>query len=127
MSTDKSEKASMREIMLNASATKDSRLFRNNVGRLETRDGTWVQYGLAVGSSDLIGWHSVVVTPEMVGTRVAIFTAIETKARGEKPTADQKQFLDTVRDAGGIPGVAASVADYKTILGYWLRHIGALK
>lgn len=33
-----------------------------------------VRAGLEVpGSSDLIGWHTVTITPDMVGKRVAIF------------------------------------------------------
>jgi hypothetical protein len=114
----------MRLVMLEGS-TDDSRLWRNNVGRFELKDGRWIQTGLCVGSADTIGFHSVAVTPEMVGQRVAIFTAIETKSKGEKPDAHQKRFLDLVRDAGGIQGVAYQVRDLKTIVNEWLRHIGA--
>jgi len=66
----------------------DSRLLRNNSGVLPNSEGTPVRYGLGnistkhnkkLKSSDLVGWTSVVITPEMVGKTVAIFTAIEVK------------------------------------------------
>ena len=58
------------------------RMFRNTVGACATAAGGWIQYGLSIGSSDLIGWRSVEVTPEMVGKRVAIFAAVEVKRPG---------------------------------------------
>jgi hypothetical protein len=75
------------------------RLFRNNVGfdkRTKTR------YGLCNGSSDLIGWHTITVTPDMVGTEIAVFMAVEVKAPGKKPTKSQRNFLDQVVKSGGI-------------------------
>jgi hypothetical protein len=48
------------------------RLWRNNIG-LAFYQGKYVQYGLAPGSGDLIGFRSVTITPEMVGQRVAVF------------------------------------------------------
>lgn len=108
------ELAIQREIML-AASTPTRRLFRNNVGSLEDKRGQWVRFGLAVGSSDLIGLTSVTITPEMVGRRIAVFTAIEVKH--EAPvTSDQLAFIKTVLAMGGIAGVAHSVADYDTIV-----------
>ena len=40
------------------------RLFRNQVGQLpDPRTGRPVQFGLARGSADLIGWRSITITP----------------------------------------------------------------
>jgi len=62
-----------------------------------------------VGTSDLIGWTEIVVTPEMVGHKVAIFTAIETKeSGGGRKREGQKTFLARLISAGGIGGFAAS-------------------
>ncbi len=58
--------------------------------------------GLCVGSSDLVGWQSIEVTPEMVGRRLAVFLAIETKSDDGRLSDDQKNFLKAVRDAGGV-------------------------
>ncbi len=93
------------------------RLFRNNSGALQDRNGTWVKYGLAVGSSDLIGLKSVTITPDMVGSTVAVFVALEGKSATGRTTEEQDAFLAMVRKAGGIAGVFRSLDDAKGILG----------
>ena len=96
----------------------DLRLFRNQVGQLpDPRTGRPVQFGLARGSADLIGWRSVVITPEMVGQRVAVFTSLEVKTPTGRLTPAQQAWLGTVHNAGGIAGVARSVRDANEILG----------
>jgi hypothetical protein len=90
----------------------DLRLFRNQVGQLpDPRTGRPVQFGLARGSADLIGWRTVVVTPEMVGQRIAVFTSIEVKTSTGRLTPAQHNWLGVVRGAGGIAGVARSTGD----------------
>jgi hypothetical protein len=96
----------------------DLRLFRNNTGTLpDPRTGRPVQFGLARGSADLIGWRTITITPEMVGQRVAIFTSIEVKTTSGRTTPAQQAWLGAVRTAGGIAGVARSVRDAEEILG----------
>lgn len=69
------------------------------------------------GTSDLIGWSSVVVTPDMVGCRVAVFTAIETKkSKGGRTSDDQANFIAQVLKAGGIAGVANSPEAARSIV-----------
>ncbi|MEB3319677.1 MAG: VRR-NUC domain-containing protein [Cyanobium sp.] len=88
------------------------RLFRNQTGQLpDPKTGRPVQFGLARGSADLIGWRTVTVTPDMVGTRLAVFTSIEVKTATGRLTPQQRNWLEAVRLAGGIAGVARSVAD----------------
>lgn len=65
--------------------------------------------GLCLGSSDLIGWTTVEITPEMVGQKVAIFTAIEVKTGNLKATKEQKNFIDIVNASGGIGKVERDV------------------
>lgn len=71
----------------------------------------WVKFGLGVGTSDLIGWRTRVITTDMVGKSVAIFTAIEVKSQAGKLTAEQRDFLAAVRASGGIAIEARSVDD----------------
>lgn len=99
------------------------RLLRNNVGALPAPDGRLVRYGLGqsgasrvVGTSDLIGWRSRDITPDMVGQTIAQFVAIEVKDRG-RATPEQLTWLDAVTRAGGLAGVARSPDDARTILG----------
>ena len=92
-----------------------ARLWRNNTGALRDARGQLVRYGLCPGSSDLIGYPSVVITPDMVGQRLAVFAAVEVKDRG-RPTEQQAAFINLVQQAGGLAGVARSVADALSIL-----------
>lgn len=107
----------------------DTRLFRQNVGQgwvgrlIRQQAGTVelaaarpLHAGLCEGSSDLIGWRTVEVTPDMVGQRLAVFTAIEVKSETGRPTPEQMKFLDAVRNAGGIACVARSVEDAERAL-----------
>lgn len=102
-----SESAILKRIML-ACSRGAVRMFRNNCGALQDKNGQWVRYGVAnPGGSDLIGWRTVTVTPEMVGARLAVFVAVEVKDKG-RATDAQLSFIQAVRTAGGIAGVARS-------------------
>lgn len=90
--------------------------WRNNTGALKDKDGRLVRYGLHPGSSDIIAIKSVIITPEMVGTRVGIFTAIEVKVPGKGAKPHQRRFLAAVKNAGGLAGVAHNKAEAKAIL-----------
>ena len=50
--------------------------------------------GLVKGGSDLVGWSPLVITPDMVGKTVAMFTAVEVKTQGVPLTDDQKHFIE---------------------------------
>ena len=93
----------------------DVRLFRNNTGALLDMQGRLVKFGLCKGSSDLIGFRSITITPDMVGQKIAVFTAIEVKDKG-KATVEQKNFINIINNAGGYAGVAKNVNDAKKIL-----------
>lgn len=105
------------------------RMFRQNVGMgwvgrpRKQRNGNLIienprplHAGLVRGSSDLIGWTTICVTPDMVGQQLAVFTAIEVKDSGDA-SDEQKNFLLRVRHAGGYAGVARSVEEARAIIG----------
>lgn len=101
----------LRSIMLGLS-TPGVRLFRNNCGALKDQDGRLIRFGVAnPGGSDLIGWRSVTVTPDMVGQKIAVFLAIEVKGERGKTTDAQKNFIARVRADGGLAGIARSIDD----------------
>lgn len=93
------------------------RLYRNNVGTLNDRNGTPVSYGLALGSADTIG----IVAP------AGRFLSIEWKRPGwEPPTlpddvpyeklskhlkrhVDQCNWCNQINGMGGVAGFASSL------------------
>lgn len=76
-----------------------------------------MQFGVgSPGGSDLIGYRRVTVTPEMVGQDLAVFAAVEVKTPRGRVKAEQQQFVDHIRSAGGIAGIARSVDEAKNIL-----------
>lgn len=106
----------------------DTRLFRNNcgvgwTGAMERRGSDVIlrkarplHAGLAAGSSDLIGWKSIVITEAMVGRTVAIFCSLEIKSARGRLRPDQESWLSLVQGVGGMAGVARSVSDAAGIL-----------
>jgi hypothetical protein len=99
-----------------ACSTGPVRLFRNNTGVLRDQHGRPVSFGLCKGSADLIGWTTRTITADMVGQQVAVFTSIEVKSATGRPTPEQRAWLAAVETAGGIAGVARSVADAEALL-----------
>ncbi len=120
-----------KRILLHVSKYTTSRLFRNNTGTgwvgkaRRTKDGGIyideprpLKAGLCTGSSDLIGWTKKEITPDMVGKNIAIFTALEVKTKYGKASKEQINFINQVREAGGIAGIARNEADsYNVITG----------
>lgn len=81
-------------------------------GKVVLKDARPVRFGVGPngkGGSDLIGWTSVPITPEMVGKNIAVFTAIETKSEKGKAREEQAKFIAAVRSAGGIAVIAKTV------------------
>lgn len=100
-------------IRLAVGALPGFRLWRNNSGKLpDPRTGRWVQFGVASpGGSDLIGYRSITITPDMVGRTVAVFTAVEVKTDTGRATPAQRNFIDHIRRAGGIAAIVRTTAE----------------
>lgn len=106
----------MRRVMYALSQLPGVRVFRNNVGVAKYDNGQRVKYGLIPGSSDLIGWRTITVTPDMVGREIAVFVAIETKAPGGHITNKQDNFITRVKKSGGIAGIVKSEEEAKRLV-----------
>ena len=79
---------------------------------------------LIEGSSDWIGYMATTITPSMVGKRIAVFTALESKRPdGGVVSKEQEGFLNALSDAGGICGVVRSVDDAQAVLDRWQARI----
>lgn len=117
------------EIRLALGGHPDIRLWRNQrglmwVGTVKARTEKLLtlenyrryEVGLCPGASDLIGITRVMITPEMVGQTVGVFTAIEVKH--ETPVSDdQRRFIRIVSEFGGKAGVAHGPAEAREIVG----------
>ena len=110
-----------------------ARLFKNNTGVAYTQDGRPVFFGLgnegtkddeSIRTPDDVGWTTIVITPEMVGKEIAVFTAIDSKKAGFRVKSDytkgtreygQNKFFKLVKKYGGIAGFASCAADVDAI------------
>ncbi len=107
----RSESSIQAEILREHRKTQNIRLYRNNVGKYKTQNGNWVDFGLKKGSSDLIGWIQVEITPEMIGQTVAVFASAEVKTATGKPSKEQTNWINAVNKSGGIAGIVRSMKD----------------
>jgi len=112
----------VRRIMLELGKNPKIRIFRNNIGKcwigasksftrpqtvnvkagdVLIQNARYFDAGLCVGSSDLIGLKAVKITPEMVGTEIACFVAVEVKLPSGRVQQNQINFLEMVNKLGG--------------------------
>jgi len=123
------KETNIQRLIMLALSRANCRIFRNNVGtawngkNYATKDGRRVienpqiiRFGLCPGSSDLIGYTEKEVTPDMVGKKVAIFTAVEVKKPKGVRSEKQRNFIDRVNAAGGFGGFATSEAEALEII-----------
>lgn len=112
----KSESQILREVMLALGSRPDVRIWRNNTGVALTKDGRRIKFGLARGSSDLIGLKTETVTEGMVGRRVGVFTAVELKSEDGRLSPQQERFIECVRRFGGRAITARSLEEVEKLL-----------
>lgn len=77
-------------------------------GDIVIRKARTIKAGLMTGSSDLVGWVGREITEHDFGKVIAQFAAVETKSEDGKLEPEQRQFLEVVRDSGGLAIVANS-------------------
>ncbi len=110
----------------------DCHLMRNNQGSFKDDTGRVVRFGLGniskqhndkIKSSDLVGFTKVVITQEMVGKTLAVFTAVECKKEDwdiqkkfdARETA-QEVFIKWINNNGGIAFFANHVDDLNNLI-----------
>lgn len=111
-----------------AAARLNVTLWRNNCGGFYDENGRFVRYGLGseakLASSDWVGIRPVLITPQMVGQVIGVFTAVEMKAEGwhyhpdDDHEKQQKYFIDIVNANGGMAGFATGINDFYRIIRY---------
>jgi len=106
-------------------------LLRNNSGAYKDEYGHFIRYGLGSfipekdkkASSDYIGPTPVLITPEMVGKVLGVFTAVEIKhedwkfLHSDKRALYQQNFHDMIKQHGGFAGFARNVSEFRRIIG----------
>lgn len=135
------EEIASQEVLTRARQWK-TRAYRNNSGALPSENGRVVRFGLGNESKksletyrtgDYVGFTPVVITPEMVGKTIAVFTNIECKAGDfvEKSIYNPKQrehqqnnFNILVRSHGGIAGFACKWQDVDKMVFDWYESVG---
>jgi len=109
-----SEKTILNHLQLLASKI-GARLFRQNTGsawqgevhRLKTGDiliknPRIVHFGLCKGSGDLIGFAPVKINHSHLNKTLAVFWSVEIKTGSLKPTSDQINWHNMIKNNGGV-------------------------
>lgn len=118
-----------------------SRMFRNNSGSFYSPSGALVRFGLMENmkkwlnkyrSSDKIGFTPVLITPEMVGKTIPVFTSFEDKKetfvirdtykKGSREWM-QNNWCEFICKAGGIAGFVRGSHDVDEIMSRWVSWV----
>lgn len=133
-----------KEVRLKASSL-GYRLLRNNSGALLDQDGRLVRFGWGNESKkinaefktgDLLGGLPLIITPEMVGKKVAVLSMFEVKTPqkinsvvkramnvASSREAAQLNAINFVRELGGISWFASSAADIENIHELYIQEL----
>lgn len=138
----KSEANVLKQIMLAASKLGQT-VWRNNVGKawmgkklnfvqltaIDSNGGShvfapgevvvllaprFVEFGLTVGASDLIGIEEMIITEADVGRTVGVFVAMEVKSKTGRASKEQQKFIGHIAHHGGLAAIVRSPADIPT-------------
>ena len=86
--------------------------WRNNRGTAQTKHGQFIRFGIPeprtpekdsdMKGGDRIGFTPVLITPDMVGRTIAVFTSIEEKTVNDRLKEGQINWHNFVIEHGGI-------------------------
>ncbi|MDX5979581.1 VRR-NUC domain-containing protein [Vreelandella alkaliphila] len=85
-----------------------NRIERNPDGSITIYEPRPFQTGLPPGFTDLFGMTFQLIRPAHVGQTLPIYTGIEIKRPGKKPSDKQRRHLELLTKRGAIAGVATS-------------------
>lgn len=132
------------DVLIGAS-TMGMRLMRNNSGAMQDHTGRLVHYGLGTETKacrnemafgDQVGITPLVITPEMVGKTIGVFTMMEVKPPNKLAATYRKavkhvssregrqlKAINWVRENGGIAWFASCADDVKTIYDNFIQEL----
>lgn len=83
--------------------------FKNGVAVIE--NARIVDFGLFPGSPDDVGWRSIIVTPDLVGKRIAIAVGFEYKKKKGQRRKKQKDTIKKMQEWGCIAAFIEGIDD----------------
>ncbi len=124
-----SESVILKQVMKEVGSLPHVRIFRNQVGvgwvgqpaplddgRVMILNAQRVRMGLHVGSGDLIGWRTTIITPDDVGSYMAQFLSIEVKDKKGAMRPEQETWYKRISEAGGIAMIARDPHEARRLL-----------
>lgn len=89
----------------------------NNIPACDPKTGVYRTFHGLKGVADILGiYPRHVRQDDGTSTTYGLILAVEVKQPGKQPSADQRDFLDSIRRAGGIAIVAHSVQELEEAL-----------
>lgn len=124
-----SEAIVLKQVMKEVGSLPHVRIFRNQVGvgwvgqpapmsdgRVMILNAQRVRMGLHVGSGDLIGWYTRIITPDDIGLNFAQFLSIEVKDKKGAMRPEQHTWFNRVTEAGGVAMLARDPIEARRLL-----------
>ena len=117
------------------------RLYKNNSGMAYDANNRPVFFGLgnegkkdneSIRTPDWVGWMTVVITPDMVGKKIPVFTAIDAKKLGFRHKTSysigtreygQNKFFELVTSVNGVAGFATNPEDVRHLIADFYKRI----
>lgn len=91
-------------------------LYRN--AQLKTKiKGVWCYGGMGVGTPDIVGFDSIIITPAMVGKKFARVVGLELKNPdgSGRASEEQKQCIAMWQNHGAIALISKDLDEIKTL------------
>ena len=108
----------IKQQILEACGQGDVRLWNNPIGGMSV-DDRFYRFGMGKGSSDLIGIKRRKIEIDDVGREIGQFIALEIKTPVGRATEEQLNFINVIRQFGGLAGIARSPREANMILNAW--------
>lgn len=89
---------------------------RHKNGDVTVKNARPFSTGVPKGYSDLSGYKSVVITPDMVGQTIGVAVFAEVKTETGRIRDEQVNFISRAKSKGCIAGVVRSVEDFEALV-----------
>jgi hypothetical protein len=87
------------------------KVIKKDKGNVTIENARFINAGLCKGSNDIIGITPVLITQEMVGKTLGVFTGIEVKTKIGRLSDEQKIFDANVNRINGVSFTARSAEE----------------